>query len=246
MKTLGAAAIAVMALTVAAEAATLTGTLRRFENHPNFGQGQPFNPQAQLTGIVSPTLTGSAPTPVFTEGSRTDAPLNFTTHADFNEWWTDGTDVQDFDITFVDVGGTLTYNGAQATPGTQFFPYGNNQYLFTFQVSGLLSFEADDFFNVTSDDDVWVFVNNTLFLEMAGVRPPITGGFTAANLIAAGLMANTNYKFDIFFAERNVELSQLTVSTDMSIAPVPLPAPIALLAAGMAGLGALRLRRKAA
>ena len=239
-----AAAVAIVASAAAAQALTLTATVRDFENtHPNFGKGAPFG---VVTGAVAPTLTGAAPTPVFVEGARETNPKNFTTHADFNSWWT--APGVAFDMTFAEAGGVLSYNGASATDGKQFFPLGADNYLFTLNVSGLLSFKDNDTFSATADDDLWVFVDKKLVLDLGGVHAPTTRSFSAATLTGLGLSAGQNYALDIFFAERNVTQSALNFTTTMALAPVPapvpLPAPFALLAAGVAGLGLVTRRRK--
>ncbi len=244
MNTIAAAALAVVASAAAAQALTLTATVRDFDNtHPNFGQGSPFG---VVTGAVASTLTGAAPTPVFVEGDRTTNPLNFTTHADFNAWWT-GPGVA-YDVTFDTAGGVASFNGGAATPGSQFFPLGDNNYLFTLTFSGMLSFEAGQTFSATADDDLWIFVDKKLVLDLGGVHAPTTKTFNAATLAGLGLTAGQNYALDVFFAERNVSQSALNLTTTMSLsqtpAPVPLPAPIALLAAGFAGLGLLARRRR--
>ncbi|QIE57364.1 fibro-slime domain-containing protein [Pikeienuella piscinae] len=228
-----------------ASALTLGGTVRDFDNtHPNFGQGTPFGLLADGQ-VVSSALTGAAPSPIFVEGDRTNPPVNFTTHDDYNEWWTGGV-ASPYDVVFSESGGVQSFDGAASTPGSQFFPAGSNNYLFTLQFGGLLSFEDGDTFSASSDDDLWIFVDNKLVLELAGVHSPASDSFSAADLMLLGLVSGQNYAFDVFYAERNVTQAQLNLSTDMTISAVPLPAALPLFLGGLAFLGFVSRRRATA
>ena len=242
-KTVAVAATAVLFSAGLANALTLTGTVRDFNNsHPNFGQGSPFT--GALTGIVDATLTGSAPTPVFVQGDREVPPVNFTTHNDFNQWW-QGTGTP-FAMNFSEAGGEFSYDGADAIPGAQFFAAGNGNFLYTLQFSGLLSFEEGDFFDAASDDDLWIFVNKQLVLEMGGVHAPTSASFSAGDLMAFNMVAGEKYSLDVFYAERNVSQAELILRTNMSISAVPVPAALPLLLTGLAAFGFVSRRRRAA
>lgn len=89
-------------------------------------------------------------------------------------------------------------------------------------------------FTVTHDDGIAVF-NDGAFL--GGLKGPNTKKVTQVDGFNRGA-------FSILYVATNNNPSILNV--DANVAPVPLPAALPLLAAGLAGLGLMRLRRKTA
>jgi fibro-slime domain-containing protein len=65
-------------------------------------------------------------------------------------------------------------------------------------------------FEFRGDDDVWVFINNKLALDLGGVHEALPG---SVNLDTLGLTEGTTYPWDFFFCERKECSSSLRIKT---------------------------------
>ena len=96
-------------------------------------------------------------------------------------------------------------------------------------------------FSFYGDDDVWVFVNNKLALDLEGVHGGVSGTIYLANL---GLTEDNAYNFDIFFAERHTIGSNLQITTSIELEPSTVPEPATMLLLGLCMIGLAGIRRK--
>lgn len=253
---------ALAAMTGAATATvTLSGTIRDFCAPAIDGACTHLSPDFEVSlsghvpGMVMPTLTGGLPTagPSITTGGSTAA--------NFAHWFTDSPGIN--------MSAPSSVTLAEGPPGTftfsdsSFFPidgalFGNqgriHNYHFTLHLEGLLSFSdptpgvAEKVFTFTGDDDLWIFVDGKLVVDLGGVHGALTSSFTEETLTALGLVAGTAYDLDIFFAERHTVASSFTITTTLELAPpppsgVPAPPPLALFGAALVAVGWAARRR---
>ena len=87
---------------------------------------------------------------------------------------------------------------------------------FTTQVTYWFKYDAKIMarLDFTGDDDVWVFVNDKLAVDLGGVHQPVDGSVTISAATAAtyGLMDGHVYKLNIFHAERKKESSSFRLT----------------------------------
>jgi fibro-slime domain-containing protein len=240
-----AAAIAVLIASGPASALSLSGTIRDFsDTHADMERGI----GGVQTGAVEAVL-GADGNPVLTADFNN---ANYSTVANFAQWYSDVAGVNlasDFAIELTDMGGGMTgFSEGFGNEGRA------HNYHFTLELSGRVAFgSAEDIFSFTGDDDLWVFVDGKLALDLGGVHSAATRSFNGADLMGLGLSAGTGYDLDIFFAERHTTQSKFSIMTSLTLlppvsitAPVPLPAALPLMAVGLAGLGMVARRKRKA
>jgi fibro-slime domain-containing protein len=214
-----------------ADTISLTGTIRDFmDTHPDFAHDPPEN--WYDPGIVAPLL-GMDGKPVYaggTTGSTMDG-------AHFDQWFHDALGVNQSKNYTITLDNTITPDPCVYTfRDCTFFPiddqlFGNqglsHNYHFTFELHADLICPCEDTcLTFGSDDDLWVFINNQLAIDLGGIH-----SFDTASICLNGLVTpGDTYSLDLFFAERHVTESALRVD-----ACVPGPSTILVLVSGLAG-----------
>lgn len=204
---------------------TITGVIRDFNatgtqgGHPDFEYVV-----AGDRGIVTNTI-GWDTKPVYAHG-----PLGtITTHGPtrFNQWYrnTPGVNVQQpISITLELVPGSTTL---YKYSNTSFFPidnqlFGNqgepHNYHFTAEWHLEFTYLADgSFLNFTGDDDLWIYINGRLVVDLGGVHAAESTVIDLdQNATQLGLVVNHTYPMDIFFAERHTIKSAFTIYTNIA------------------------------
>ena len=204
---------------------TLTGTVRDFVNpavtgysaHPDF-EGTIGGLQ---TGAIKNTL-GVDDKPVW----NTLKP-GFTSQANFDQWYRDTAGVNvsaPLSLTLTEgPGGIYSYSSSA------FFPIDNqllgnqgrsHNFHFTFELHNLFTYVPGQTFDFTGDDDLWLFINDQLVVDLGGVHGALS---SSVNLDTLGLTPGSTYNFDLFFAERHTSQSNFKVQTSILLRPTQVP-----------------------
>ena len=115
-----------------------------------------------------------------------------------------------------------------------FFPiddqlYGNSggsgpdhNFHFTYELKTEFTYEADgaQVFTFRGDDDVWVFINNSMVIDLGGVHGAIE---QTVDLNRLGLADGEVYELSFFFAERHRTESNFKITTNLRLSTVELP-----------------------
>lgn len=241
------ALLAAAASVASADSITLTGVVRDFN-----ADGRDF--EGDITGLrsglVSPTLGPSGvPTLNLAPGGWTPGAGSITSQESFARWFDPASPFS------MQHSITLTQSAADAGVlsfrDSDFFPAdgklrGNegreHNYHFTFELRTAFVYQPGQFISVGGDDDIWLFVDDRLALDVGGVHPRRAG---TLNLDALGLTAGRLYSLVLFFAERHASHSELWIDTNIRTMGRAMPMPIGagLAAPALVVLAARRRRR---
>lgn len=147
-----------------------------------------------------------------------------TNQASFDQWYRDTPNVnQTFTVpvTLTDEGdGNFVYDNKAFFPidGMGFGNTPNQQHNFHFTTEAHVRFGyvAGQKFTFRGDDDLWIYVNGKLALDLGGMHLPIAATIDFdAQASALGIVAGGTYQMDIFHAERHTDQSNFRIETNI-------------------------------
>lgn len=210
---------------------TLLATIHDFKasadagGHPDFEPGSGSFAGVLVTGLVEDTIVPNG-VPVLKAAQEGNAAAFIHTQADFAKWYVDdplnmkierqlpltetpadsGNYVYDSDAYFpIDGMGFGNYQCPNNGP--------NHNYHFTTRLHATFEYKGGENFEFTGDDDVWVFIDHRLVIDIGGIHGAET---KSVDLDTLGLTVGETYDIDFFQAERHCVGSNFKITTSIA------------------------------
>lgn len=200
--------------------------------HADFGQEKPATwssdgKQGLYTGLVLADL-GEDRKPVINP-SRT--PADVIEH--FSDWYVTTAGVNDAYVMDLWLQPKPGAEGTFVFDSNSFFPIddfnlhpedmqaggndgGMHNFLFTTEMHTAFEYKGGEIFNFRGDDDVFVFINGKLAVDIGGIHGPFEGNVNLdASAATLGIEIGKVYNLDMFQAERNPGGSNFRIETSL-------------------------------
>jgi fibro-slime domain-containing protein len=178
-------------------------------------------------GIVAFDL-GSDGKPVYV---GTPGPVS-TTHGAFyfNEWYNDVPGINESmpsELAFTaSLDGGAEQSVFDAPSFDPFMVFGDGGAIpdFTLEAHGEILYVGGETYSFSSDDDLWVFINRRLAVDLGGLHPPLSASIDLDSLAATlGIVKGQSFLLDLFYANREPPGATLVIGipeTDLWACPL--------------------------
>eukprot|EP00727_Mastigamoeba_balamuthi_P004541 m51a1_g14085 hypothetical protein (565) ;mRNA; f:13784-15972 len=93
-----------------------------------------------------------------------------------------------------------------------------HNYGFCMKINTEFAYKGGEVLFFQGDDDVWMFINNRMVLDLGGAHPPMKHTIDVdASAAALGIAVGNTYPFDMFYCERHTYNSDFMTTTSIDL-----------------------------